>query len=436
LNIVFCIEGFFPGSKGGTETYVLNLSKELIKLGFQVSVVVPAVGKESNQYKYEKIPVYSFSVPKKVTTKELNGLELPTGIEEFKNIIEKINPDILHMHSLGRSIHGEHLKLASGLGIKTVFTAHLASTFCVKGNLRLFGNDHCNGFVEKQRCLACFIKEKQKIDKTGSNIAAWFINNFITKSPLINKMPTLNIVSNKINQLNLLRKYSRQNIALAGWLKEIYLINGLKDTVTINQGIDESFTQIKSIDIKQKGRINLIFVGRMHPLKNLDLLLSVLKNLANQINFIVITIPFDDEIDYYNSVKDQFYQCGFKDWFENLTSEQVAEKLEESDVLILPSKYEAAPLVILEAFAKKIPVIGSDYIAIKEMVSHNVNGLLFKNGDANSLKEQLQRLVDEPGLLQSFKQNIGLVRTFKEVAKEHQQLYETQLAGNEKTLEE
>lgn len=48
------------------------------------------------------------------------------------------------------------------------------------------------------------------------------------------------------------------------------------------------------------------------------------------------------------------------------------------------------------------------------MVQDNVNGLLFKNGNAESLKEQLQRLIKDPDLLQFLRQSIEPVKTFKE----------------------
>jgi hypothetical protein len=57
------------------------------------------------------------------------------------------------------------------------------------------------------------------------------------------------------------------------------------------------------------------------------------------------------------------------------------------------------------------------------MVQHNVNALLFKNGDSVSLKVQLLQLIDISGLLQKLEQNIGAVRSFKEVAREHDEMY-------------
>ncbi|WP_262713414.1 glycosyltransferase [Gelidibacter salicanalis] len=59
----------------------------------------------------------------------------------------------------------------------------------------------------------------------------------------------------------------------------------------------------------------------------------------------------------------------------------MAVYLDQMDVLILPSVAEVAPLVILEAATRHIPVIASDYLAMKDMIEPNINGLLFENGN-------------------------------------------------------
>jgi hypothetical protein len=66
---------------------------------------------------------------------------------------------------------------------------------------------------------------------------------------------------------------------------------------------------------------------------------------------------------------------------------------------------------------------GSAATPAKKMLTHNVNGLLFKNSKAESLRQQLLRLLREPELLHKLKQNIGQVRSFKEVAREHDEIY-------------
>ena len=422
-HIALALEGFFPENIGGTEHYVLNLAKELRELNYRVSIIKPSKQPQIHQYQYDGFEVYCFPIAEKPTVKELNGLEMPGGIEFFLEIIKNLNPDIFHLHSLGRALNTQHIKAVFEMSIKTVFTAHIGSNFCVRGNFMLFGKAQCNGLVDKHRCLACFINQQKKMHSVVAKPISFVIRQLLLSISFVIKYPAFRIIDYKLEQISLIKKYSHVNIAIGDWLREIYELNGLKNTVTIKQGIDKSFGQFESKKSKSSNKINLIFVGRMHPLKNLDLLIMVLKDFAGQINLIVVTIPFDEEMLYYQKVKKNYDDLGYTDWFENLTSPQVAEKMGEADMLVLPSQYEVAPLVILEAFAKKIPVIGSDYIAIKEMIKHNVNGLLFKNGDSKSLKEQLLRLINEPELLHSLRQNIESVRTFKEVAAEHDVVY-------------
>jgi glycosyltransferase involved in cell wall biosynthesis len=423
MKISYVLSSFFPDHRAGTETYVLNLSQELVKLGHQVSIIIPAIGKDSFTYDYEGIKVFAYNVPLKINTKELNGLEKPSGIEEFKSILLEIKPDILHLQSLGRSMHSEHIKIASELGIKTFFTAHLGGNFCTRGDLLVFGKHQCNGIVKKNRCLACFINKQRNISIFFSKLLSLLINTFLIHRPIIYIFPAYHIVRNKLIQLKTLRQYCSFNIAIAEWLKNIYLINGLTKTVIIKQGIILHLKDKKDSKNKERKKIEIIFVGRMHPLKNIDLVLNSIKEYIEFFNLTIITIPFDYEIEYYKKIRTCFFNLNFSSWFENLTNQLVSEKISEADILILPSKFEAAPLVILEAFAQKIPVIASDYIAMKEMVKHDVNGLLFKNGSALSLKEQLLRLVNEPELLSRLKQNIGPVHTFKDVAREHDVIY-------------
>lgn len=426
-SIVFALSSFFPNHRAGTETYVLNLSKELIKLGYKVFVIIPAVGKTSENYEYEGIKVSSFKVPVKVNAKEMNGLEKPSGIYEFKHILQSIEPVIFHLHSLSRSIHAEHIRIANEMGIKTVFTAHLGGTFCVNGDFLLFEEKQCDGKVGTLRCLSCFIKNKSKKSISISKLFGVIIDKLILKSPVKVKYPAFHIVNYKLKQIELLKQHCNINIAIAEWLNDAFKVNGLPNVKVVKQGVDSAFIKTNDKEIKPDNKINLIFVGRMHPDKGVHLLLNALEdNLARFFDLTIVTIPSEDEKEYYHYIKRQFEKLGYKNWFENLTTSAVANKIFISDLLVLPStKNEAAPLVILEANANRTPVIGSDYIAIKEMINHGIDGLLFKNNSVHSLKKLLKRIIDESDLIGRLSNNITKVRTFEIVAKEHDILYRT-----------
>ena len=56
-----------------------------------------------------------------------------------------------------------------------------------------------------------------------------------------------------------------------------------------------------------------------------------------------------------------------------------------SHLMILSSKYEGFPNVILEAFSQKTLVLASDIEPVKEIVKHNETGILFSNDDIADL---------------------------------------------------
>jgi len=65
-----------------------------------------------------------------------------------------------------------------------------------------------------------------------------------------------------------------------------------------------------------------------------------------------------------------------------LTSEEIYSLMEEASFLIFPSEwYEGMPRVLLEAFAKGLPVITSDIGSQKTIVKSGLTGLYFEAGD-------------------------------------------------------
>jgi glycosyltransferase involved in cell wall biosynthesis len=79
-----------------------------------------------------------------------------------------------------------------------------------------------------------------------------------------------------------------------------------------------------------------------------------------------------------------------------VAKERAASFIEQARALVLPSLwYEGQPLVPLEAASRGVPSVVSDGCAGRESVEDGVTGVLFKNGDVNSLKSALCRLKDD-----------------------------------------
>ena len=78
--------------------------------------------------------------------------------------------------------------------------------------------------------------------------------------------------------------------------------------------------------------------------------------------------------------------------------EDVADRLADADIFVLPSRSEAFPNALLEAMAAGLPVVASAVGGILELVDDGRNGLLVPAGDPRALADRLCRLMAEANL--------------------------------------
>jgi glycosyltransferase involved in cell wall biosynthesis len=72
------------------------------------------------------------------------------------------------------------------------------------------------------------------------------------------------------------------------------------------------------------------------------------------------------------------------------------EHYANADVLVLPSRSEGTPRVLVEARAFGCPVVASDVGGIPTSVRHDDDGLLVPAGDAHALRDALLRVLQQP----------------------------------------
>jgi glycosyltransferase involved in cell wall biosynthesis len=68
------------------------------------------------------------------------------------------------------------------------------------------------------------------------------------------------------------------------------------------------------------------------------------------------------------------------------------------DLLVLPSRSEGCPNIVLEAMAMKVPVVASDTAATREVVTSMRDGLLFPAGNVAALVELVELVLRTPAL--------------------------------------
>lgn len=77
-------------------------------------------------------------------------------------------------------------------------------------------------------------------------------------------------------------------------------------------------------------------------------------------------------------------------------TDEVQPYLAAADCVVLPSYREGVPRSLLEAAAMAKPIVATDVIGCRDVVSHGVNGLLCKAADAHDLAERLVDMLSLP----------------------------------------
>lgn len=121
----------------------------------------------------------------------------------------------------------------------------------------------------------------------------------------------------------------------------------------------------------------ILFVGRLHRVKNIELVLRAfarLRRLEKIILFIIGDGPEKErliDLALNLGINNSVHFAGFK------CNNEVLEFMKASDVLVLPSIVEGQPRVILESWACELPVVASRVTGISNLVTNRYDGLLF-----------------------------------------------------------
>jgi len=142
-------------------------------------------------------------------------------------------------------------------------------------------------------------------------------------------------------------------------------------------------------------------VARMTLWKGQHLLIEAFKAISEQIpnlRLLLIGAPIFDDGKYESGLKKQAERLGIlnKVVFGGFRTD-LPDVLATMDLFVYPSvEKDTCPLVLVSAMVAGKPTIASDLPGIKEMMSHNVEGLLFQAGDAKDLALKLKQLVEDP----------------------------------------
>lgn len=146
----------------------------------------------------------------------------------------------------------------------------------------------------------------------------------------------------------------------------------------------------------------LVYVGRLSYEKGADLLIEAVKRLPRDLNLRLVVVgsgPMERKLNNMAYGDPRIIFIGSRDHATTL------EIIRGSDLFLLPSRMEGAPMALLEAMALGVPVIASDVGGIPDFIENGVTGLLFRDKDIEMLKDAIIRLYENRYLAKTLAKN-------------------------------
>ncbi len=331
MKIAFTTEYSYP-SKCGVWNTVCHTAKELQKKGHEIHIfssnIIKGTSKKSPRYEViDGLTYHRFPVLFKVGE---NG-----GVWFFSNHVHKIKPDLIHAHSF-RHFHATIAPaIARQLGIPCYLTTH--GPFLDDGI---------------RRPLTQFLVDSYDL-----------------------------LLGKKI-----LNAYTKV-FAVSKWEVPFLITIGCKkDKIkVISNGFPKEF-----LKIKPKKNNNVLFMGRIARVKNLEAILQVAKNLKD-INFTIYG-PIEKGYTLTSNLKNVKIMSRSYDLNEEI------KEFNKNSIFVLPSKIESIPLALLEALGAGLVCISSNTRGGLELIANKKNGFIFNKNNPTELEAIIKKLVKDKGL--------------------------------------
>ena len=352
MRIAFITFEYPPFIIGGAGTYAINVTRELAKLGHEVTVFTPQIDSIKSLDNTKNLKVCRIALNDNLPFRALQfWLKLP---EVIMNIELSNEFDIIHFNGL--SYWFVKNKLSEAPNVVTIH--HLVTDAIKCNNLSWISrikdisgeNSFLMPFLEK-RCIKC-------ADKIVS------VSKF-TKQQIVD---TYRISPEKID----------------------VIYNGIK----LNE---QKFTEAELEELKKQFGIHqksvILFVGRVDDhRKGLDLLLRSFKNVSEKIDSILLVVGKGDQTDARTlttslRIQDNVFFTGFV----NETTLKKCYVL--GDIYVIPSRLEGFGLTILEAMAAGKYIVATNVGAIPEIIKDNADVILVEPNDINNMSNAIYTIL-------------------------------------------
>jgi glycosyltransferase involved in cell wall biosynthesis len=406
-RILILVHHYPPTYTGGAEQRAARTAQALQRRGYEVYVLcVESITSEQAELHW------SDNVQDGIRVRRLSfcysegedgfreSYDNPYTRQGLTSLLESWQPDLVYLFS-GYLMSASVVDVAKAHDIPIVVALTDYWWFCHRMHLLRHDGARCGG-PEPVACARCQAEIYRRFRAPARALPAATDLFWSTAKAIRPLADMLGVPEQQRRAAMLIRSLNMADglISPSRYLAEAYIRNGADPARmhVCRQGVDENLCLLRVPAVE----IRIGYLGQMKPHKGVHLLLEAWGKLSGPRprRLILYGSGFGED-SYSTRLRAQIARYTDVSWNGNFVGKHVWQVLAEIDAVVVPSRWaENSPNTILEAQAVGVPVIGSDLGGIAELVQHEENGLLFEPDSSDDLARQLQRLLDDPGLLQ------------------------------------
>jgi glycosyltransferase involved in cell wall biosynthesis len=164
----------------------------------------------------------------------------------------------------------------------------------------------------------------------------------------------------------------------------------------VNNPVDERFFELPTEPVGQ----GVLFVAQLSRRKGVHLALEAFASVASVVPGATLRLIGSDENDpgYAAELRARFapmIDAGSVTFLGGQPPDVVLREMARAATLVLPSEYEASPLVVVEAMAAGRPVVATRVGDVDHLIADGRSGLVVERGNADALAWALIRVLTD-----------------------------------------
>ena len=147
---------------------------------------------------------------------------------------------------------------------------------------------------------------------------------------------------------------------------------------------------------------DIVFLGRLTYQKNVERLVTIVGEIVKTIPNIKVAIVGSGEL--YSDIEKMIFEAGLVNSIQMLGYQKDPYGIvKNSKVLMLTSRWEGTPIVVLESLTLGTPVVSTPVDGVKDLIRNGENGYL--SDDNQSLANEIVKIIQDDALLKELSNN-------------------------------